>query len=136
MSSVSAEAEQLKLLAIFHYILAGVGFLFACFPIIHLVFGLFIMFGSGFAPAAQQGPPMVIGVLFTGLATILILVGWTAAICTAISGRRIAERRNRMFSLIVAGVLCVFMPLGTILGVFTIIVLTKEGVKRLYGEVT
>jgi hypothetical protein len=32
-----------------------------------------------------------------------------------------------------ACILCLFTPLGTILGVFTIIVLSRQSVKELYG---
>jgi len=37
-----------------------------------------------------------------------------------------------MFCLIVAGIICIFMPLGTILGVFTIIVLVRPSVKAMF----
>jgi hypothetical protein len=32
-----------------------------------------------------------------------------------------------------AGIECMFMPFGTVLGVFTIITLTREPVKQLFG---
>jgi len=42
-----------------------------------------------------------------------------------------------MFCLIVAGIICIFMPLGTILGVFTIIVLVRPSVKAMFeGQAT
>jgi hypothetical protein len=41
-----------------------------------------------------------------------------------------------MFSFVMAAVMCMFVPFGTILGVFTIIVLSKESVLRLYGSST
>lgn len=52
--------------------------------------------------------------------------------CTFISGRCLARRRNRLFSFVMAAFLCMFMPFGTVLGIFTIIVLSRESVKRLY----
>jgi hypothetical protein len=33
-----------------------------------------------------------------------------------------------------AGVECLFMPVGTVLGVFTIIVLVRDSVKELFGR--
>jgi hypothetical protein len=33
-----------------------------------------------------------------------------------------------------AGINCIFIPIGTVLGVFTIIVLTRDSVKELFGE--
>jgi hypothetical protein len=38
-----------------------------------------------------------------------------------------------MFCLVMGGVECLFMPFGTVLGVFTIIVLMREPVKQLFG---
>ena len=38
-----------------------------------------------------------------------------------------------MYCLVVAAVECIFMPFGTVLGVFTIIVLMRPGVKERFG---
>lgn len=59
-------------------------------------------------------------------------MGWAGAICTFISGRLLAKRRKRMFSFVMAALLCMFMPFGTVLGIFTIMVLSRESVQRLY----
>ena len=45
-----------------------------------------------------------------------------------------AKRRKRMFSYVMAAILCAFMPFGTVLGVFTLIVLGRESVRQLYLE--
>jgi len=37
-----------------------------------------------------------------------------------------------MFSFIFAAILCGLFPFGTVLGVFTIIVLSKDSVKKIY----
>lgn len=39
-----------------------------------------------------------------------------------------------MFSIIMGGVNCAMLPLGTVLGVFDLVLLTKEETRRLYGE--
>jgi hypothetical protein len=52
----------------------------------------------------------------------------------SLSGRFIQRRVNRTFSIVVSGFLCLFFPFGTILGIFTLIVLTRESVIRLYAE--
>jgi hypothetical protein len=53
---------------------------------------------------------------------------------TILSGRFIAKRRRKLFSLIVAGLSCLSFPLGTALGVFTFIVLLRDTIPELYGE--
>lgn len=48
------------------------------------------------------------------------------------SGWLIRERRGRVFSLIVAGLDCMCLPFGAILGVFTFMVLLRASVAELY----
>jgi hypothetical protein len=131
---LSQDEEHLKLLALFHYIVAGLGALFACFPLIHVAIGImFIMKPDSMNGSGQPiPPPAAFGYLFAGMGALFVLAGWAVAICTFISGRYLACRRNRMFSFVMAAVLCMFFPFGTLLGVFTIIVLSRESVKRLY----
>ena len=50
-----------------------------------------------------------------------------------LAGRYLARRERYTFCLVVAGVECMFMPFGTVLGVFTIIVLSRPSVKDLFG---
>jgi hypothetical protein len=62
-----------------------------------------------------------------------VLFGWTLVVCVVIAGVSLSHRKRYTFCLVVAGleaVLC--MPFGTILGVFTIIVLLRPGVKTLF----
>ena len=54
----------------------------------------------------------------------------------AIAGRSLAMRKRYMFALVVACVECIFMPFGTVLGVFTIIALSRESVKALFSAET
>ena len=61
-----------------------------------------------------------------------MLLGWAVGILTLISGRAIARRRWRFFSLVMAGVNCASFPFGTLLGIFTFIVLLRASVRSLY----
>jgi hypothetical protein len=128
------DEEHLKLLALFHYIVAGLGALFACLPLIHVAIGVTMIMNPSIMNGGQQStpPPAAFGYLFAGMGALFVLLGWAAAICTFISGRYLARRRCRIFSIVVAAILCMFFPFGTVLGVFTIIVLSKESVRRLY----
>ena len=124
--------EHLKLLAIFHYVLGGISALFACIPIIHLVMGLlFILAPQKFGQGSNQ-PPAFIGWFFVIFASCFILLGWIFAVLTLFTGRCIARRGRYMFCFVWACVECVFMPFGTVLGVFTILVLNRASVKALF----
>ena len=128
------DEEQLRLLAVFHYVVAGIGALFACFPLIHVAMGLIFFLHPGAGVGQKDFPPQWFGLIFVVMGGFFVILGWSAAICTFISGRYLAKRRKRMFSYVMGAVLCAFMPFGTILGVFTLIVLGRESVRQLYLE--
>jgi hypothetical protein len=129
---VNQDEQYLKLLSIFHYVVGGITALFACFPIFHLVMGLSILTGA-FGFPDEAGPPMAFGLMFTIIPAIIILTGWALAGCMVAAGYFLSARKYYMFCLVVAGVECIFMPFGTVLGVFTIIVLVRPSVKDLFG---
>jgi hypothetical protein len=129
------DEQHLQLLSIFHYVLAGMMALFGCFPIIHLTIGLFFLLAppEAFSTPDTPEPPMrLFGVMFTILPAFMILFAWTTAILVLWGGRCIARRKYHTFCLIVAGICCMFMPFGTVLGVFSIIVLIRPSVKALF----
>jgi len=66
---------------------------------------------------------------------VFFLAGITMAICILIAGQCLFRRKAYSFALVIACVECLFIPFGTILGVFTIIVLSRESVKALFGTV-
>ncbi|HUR45239.1 MAG TPA: hypothetical protein VMZ27_05110 [Candidatus Saccharimonadales bacterium] len=130
---ISKDEEHLRLLSIFHYVVAGISAFCACIPLIHVGLGLMMVLRPDFMGGGRNGaPPAWFGFIFIVVGGVFILLGWTAAICTFISGRYLAKRRKRMFSFVMAAILCMFMPFGTVLGIFTIVVLSRESVQRLY----
>jgi hypothetical protein len=128
---MNQDNEHLKLLTIFHYVAAGMIALFACIPLIHFFLGL--AFATGAIGGNDDGAS-VVGLVMVFIAGLIIFCGWALALLVFLSGRNMARRTNYTFSLIMACVVCIFMPVGTVLGVFTIIVLNRESVKALYGH--
>jgi len=129
---MTKDEDHLRLLSIFHYVVGGLAALFALFPIFHLVLGLFFVFAPGKMGAKGEAPPAFIGWMFVIFSAAFILVGWAFAALVLTTGRFLAKRKYYMFCLVMAGVECVFMPFGTVLGVFTIIVLIRDPVKQLF----
>lgn len=129
------DTEHLRLLAIFHYIVAGMQALFACFPIFHFLFGAaMVFFPDKLGEGKGDGPPAVVGLFFMGFAGLFILTGLSLAVCTAIAGKSLGQRKRYVFCLVVAGIeAAMCMPFGTVLGVFTIIVLMRPSVKQAFG---
>ncbi len=127
---MSQDLEQLRLLSIFHYVLGGMVALFACLPLIHFFLGL--AFASGWLEGGESAPRLV-GCGLMAVAACFILAGWTLAICLLFAGSFLAKRRHYTFCQVVAAVSCIFMPLGTVLGVFTLVVLTRASVRALFS---
>ena len=126
------DSEQLRLLGIFHFVLAGITCLFAMFPIIHLLVGIAIVSGALGATGEDQAPELL-GWIFVWFAGVWIVMGIAFAITVAVAGRFLLKRRHHTFCLVIAGLSCLFMPIGTVLGVFTIIVLMRDSVRKQFG---
>lgn len=125
--------EHLKLLSIFHYVKGGITALFACIPIIHVVFGLVLIVAPRLFGHGSNQPPAFLGWLFVILGFFIIFLGWTVAVLVLIAGRCIARRRHYTFCFVVACLECLSVPFGTVLGVFTILVLNRQSVKALFN---
>ena len=126
------DLEHLRTLSICHYVWAGVLCFFSLIPVIHLVGGILIVTGK--LDMDSGGPPPWFGWLFIGIATFAIVMGLMMSCCVALAGRRLSEHRSHTFCLVVAGLSCTFMPFGTILGIFTLLVLMRPAVKSLFEQ--
>jgi hypothetical protein len=126
------DLEQLRLLSIFHYVVAGIVALVALVPGIHLAFGLLMVTGH---LSPEDDGSRVIGWIMTGCASFAMTLGLGFAGLIALAGRSLAQRRRYTFCLVVAAILCLLVPFGTLLGVFTIVVLVRHSVKALFEEV-
>lgn len=130
---MNQDAQQLELLKVFHFVLAAMQGLAGCIPLLQIALGLAVL-DSMPLRHDRNAPSEAFGWLFLGVAVFLMALIWAMAALTYVAGRRLAERRSHMFCMVVAAVLCVvFMPLGTLLGVFTIIVLQRPSVKALFA---
>lgn len=126
----SQDREHLRLLSIFHYVAAGITALVSLIPVFHLIIGILMVTGAleGEDPEAR-----VVGWFFAGFALLFILAGLTLAGAMAYAGRNLARHTRYTACFVVAAVECVLMPYGTVLGVFTLIVLVRPSVKALFG---
>jgi len=94
---MNEDVEHLRLLSIFHYVVAGIGALFACFPCIHLAIGLMLAVAPGAIEHGTRGNPEIpqfIGAIMAGIAGVMILAGWTLALCVFLSARFLAVQSH------------------------------------------
>jgi hypothetical protein len=135
---MNQDEEHLRLLSIFHYVVAGLAALVTCIFFIYVVIGLVVMTHPHvFGPQNnERHPEQFIGLVLVVMGGMFILLGWAFATCVAYAGRCLSQRKNYTFCLVMAGIACLFMPFGTILGIFTTIVLIRPSVKPLFNGVT
>src|SRR5205809_2638427 len=131
---MNQDREHLRLLAIFHYVVAGLAGLFSFFPLLYTTIGAIFIFAArhGTPKPGEELPPEFLGRIFVVLGLLLFLLGTAMAICILIAGRCLSRRKHYIFALVMACIECLFIPFGTILGVFTIIALSRESVKELF----
>jgi hypothetical protein len=125
-SPSSQDQQHLDLLGVFHYVVAALMALFSLFPLIHLALGVAMVTGK--LEPTDPGAA-IMGWFFIVFAAAFILCGLTMAALTALAGRYLRQRRRYTFCLVIAAIECLFMPFGTVLGVFTLIVLARNGVR-------
>jgi hypothetical protein len=133
-TEMNDDVQHLRLLSVFHYILAAMTALVGCFPLIHLAAGIAMLSGALPVQPNDGASSALAGWVFVGVAIIIITAAWSFAVVLLFAARYLREHRHCMFCLIVAGLECMFMPFGTVLGVFTIIVLLRPSVRKLFGE--
>jgi hypothetical protein len=127
------DTEHLNLLSIFYFILAGLGAIGVGFAGVHFAFMRAIFTRPDLWKNQKNGPPpsfvtdLILWLFAFALAMIVIVT-----VLNLLAGIFIRQRRHRMFSLVVGALNCLQVPFGTALGVFTIIVLTRDSVRRLY----
>ena len=128
------DLDQIKLLAIFHFVWAGLLLLGIGFLVFHYVI-MKTVFTNPEIMKTQPNMPMnakdimrvMIGFYIAGGAMIVL-----ASALNVASGVLLLRRKYRVFSIVVAALDCLAVPLGTALGVFSIIVLARESVAAIY----
>ena len=128
----SQDAEHVRILSILFYVFGGLGALGGLFPLIYVAMGA--AFVSGGMGGAAGGPPPAVGYLLIAFGGIASLLVWSIAGCTLFTAYNLGRKTRYMFCFVIACLCCMSVPLGTILGVFTIIVLARPAVKEMFDR--
>jgi len=136
------DAEHLRLLSIFHYVMAGLEVIGACFASLYLVMAFVFAnlpvstgsggSGPGMSPADAKALEMMTWI-WGAIGGVGAALGIAMAACSFFAARFLAARRHPTFVMVVAGIECLAFPLGTALGVFTILVMQRPSVRALFG---
>src|SRR5437016_13901936 len=96
--------DHLRLLAIFHYVVAGLAALFSLFPLLYTMVGSIFIFAPrhGTPKQGEASPPEFLGWIFIALGLLLFLFGIAIVIRFSISARWLSRRKCLMFALVLA----------------------------------
>ncbi len=128
---VDRDAEHLKILSICWYVVSGLAALFGCFPVIYVGMGiLMIVDSSAFGPGP---PPAPLGWMLIIFGSVFMILVWAIAVLGFITAASLPKRRRLAVCYVAAAVACLQIPVGTVLGVFTLIVLSRPSIKAGFG---
>ena len=140
--------DRLRLLSLAYYISGAIGAVLVSFLLLHffMFLGLSFMPASQWASPARspmtapyrstspspaptvsqssdiaQGPPAIMLRIFAGVIGLIIICGWTLGALTAYAGHCLKKRKHKLFIYVMAGINCIWIPYGTILGIATIL---------------
>lgn len=128
---VASDNSHLKILVICHWVWGAILAVFSLFPLIHIGLGIAMLNGAFDGDGAS---PELTGWLLIMAGAIAIILGESLAVLVLISAHKMSRRQARVFSIVIAAVSCLSVPLGTLLGIFTIVVLCRDGVRQQYEQ--
>jgi hypothetical protein len=129
------DAEHIKLLAIFHFVVAGLALLGILFLFVHYFMMSSVFSNPDIWKSQKNAPPLPKDFLkvFVWFYIFFGFIFGTACILNLLSGIFLRQGRHRIFSIVVGGLNCFQIPFGTLLGIFTIIVLSRNSVRERYA---
>lgn len=127
--------HDLRLLSIGYFIQGGVVSFYALLGLVYTLFmgAIFTaMLKNAPANPHRQIPPQllpILGIVFT----FLLLIVVAGAVCLIVAGVSLRSHRHRTFVFVMGVLSCLAVPYGTVLGIFTIIVLQRPSARALFG---
>jgi hypothetical protein len=94
--------------------------------------GAFIVSSPQVAQANNPPPPWF-GAIFAGIGAVVFVAVEGMAALSFFTGRFLARRQHHTFCVVISALNCMSLPLGTALGVFSILVLQRSSVKALFA---
>ncbi len=134
------DTTHLNILAICYWVWGGLTALFSSFGLIHLGMGIAMLNGSFPMPTPTTGPSaapfpnQLMGWMFTIIGGAIVSYGWIVGGLTVYAGFSLKRQRKWMLCMVMAALNCISIPIGTALGVLTIIVLVRPRVKRMFAS--
>ena len=123
------DKSHLGTLAVLHFVGAGLALLGLAFVFVHFAFMNTVFNNPELWKEAKNPPPAG---LFDAFRWFYVLFGgWyaTSLVLNFLAGLYLRAQKHRVFCFVVGAFNCVHIPLGTVLGIFTIIILARDSVR-------
>lgn len=129
------DTQHLKLLSLFHYIGAGFALLGLIFLGLHYLMFSTVMSNpdvwKGSASAAP--PPQEFWQIMKWFYAVFGALMVSSLVLNVLAGIYLRAKKHRTFCIVVAALNCLEMPFGTILGIFTLVVLARASVREAFA---
>lgn len=134
-SQEDKDRSHINVLIVLHYVNAGLTLFMIAFLFLHYYFMGTMFLNEELFKEAEGGAEMM--EFFKVFRWFYLLMGITCLadmVVNILSAVFMRQKKFRMFSIVVAGLNCLYIPLGTALGVFTILVLLRPSVQTAYAQ--
>ena len=134
----SRDDGDLRLLSILEYVYAGFLGFAGLICIVYIVIGAFVArmpMPAASTPGRHGGAPLdleALGTIFIVVGILAMIIAWAKAVLLLVSARSMSARKRHTLCIVTAALTCISFPLGTALGVFTLIVLLRPSVRALF----
>jgi hypothetical protein len=122
------DEEHLRLLRIAWFISAAANIFWLFFPLIYVVMGLFMALAPLGRHNAGDGPPRELGWIVAAIGSAIFAVMAIVTTLKVLTARALGRRRARTLILVASALSCLGIPWGTVLGVFTLLVMARPSV--------
>jgi hypothetical protein len=131
------DEEHLKLLSICYMISAAISACFSMMGLMYVGMGAVVSEAMKHAPelttdTGNAPPPALIGWIFGAIGVTVFLILITMAGLKLGVAFSLKKRKARTFCMVVAAFECLGVPYGTLLGIFTFLVLGRDSVTRAF----
>lgn len=131
------DQSHLKILSALHYVWGALGCIGVCGGLFYIAMGIAFASGAmeGTAPTSPGDPPTgVIGGVMIVLGLGILALCLTLVILNFMAAGGLANGRRRTLCQVISAINCISIPFGTLLGIFTLLVLARPSVAAYFNR--
>ena len=127
------DQDQLALLRILWKVYSGLACIGVCAGFFYIFLGNGMAGNFSSTPSSAASDTRMLTTMFTIFGLAISFVAGTASVLSWIVSEKLIARKTYGLCFALACLICLNMPMGTALGIFTIVVLNRVSVKRSFS---